>query len=451
MCTDKRFNLIGKIEFLDEDSEPRAGTGFLINKNTVITAFHNIKAYKELNNEFSITFNSVKECRILEIIDYNEELDIAIIEIDNLIDSKKYFKLVEFPNINNDGVTIQGIEVNIIGFRASEENPEIFLGKINNPDIEGNVIIAYDRGPELSDGLSGSPTVMKETFYVYGLNTEQNDPDSGLHLKSIITFSSRFREFLSRNEISIRKFESHKLIEKDIYKERLLGEVSDEIENKEMLDVKIRRRIIKESCNFIDILNDMNPIKFEEFINSIKLHSEKNKKFELDSNYKASINAITEIICHISIIEVVYSGKEITFEMLKSIKIKNKKYLSYIYPFEVNSYILNAHKLFKYMLKHPECNFDGINQVLLGNTSTNGKCRGCNKDSIGVEIDFSKIINNICTTDGYDMEEDEDRLEITKVKNNLELINFHCSNCFTYDDKEHIKEIKVNVENILGE
>lgn len=451
MCTDKRLNLIGKIEFLDEEDIESAGTGFLINKNTVITAYHNIKAYRELNKDFFITFNSVTKCRILNIIGYDEEIDIAIIEIDTSIELTKYFTLVEFPIINNIGTMIEGIEVKIIEFRSDDENPEIFSGEINNPDRDGNAIIGYHRGPELSDGLSGSPIVIKDTFYVYGLNTEQYDPDSELHLKSIITFSPRLRDFLSKNKIKVKKFESHKLIEKDVYKEQLLEEVMSEIKNKDILDTRIRRKIIKSTEKFIQMLNNMDSIKFEKFINSIKLQSKNNKEFNLDSNYKVNVNAITEIICHISIIEIVYEEKEITFKMLKAIKIRNQKYLSYIYPFENSSYKLNAHKLFRYMLNHPECNFDGINQVLLGNTSTNGKCSGCNKNSTGVKIDFSKIINNICDTDGYDMEEDEDRLDITKVKTNLESIDFHCSNCFTYDDKDHINEVKENVKNILGE
>lgn len=455
MCTDERLKLVGKIRFENEENKKCEGSGFLIDKNIVITACHNIKAYKNLNKDFLITFKNKNlniDCKILEVIDYDESIDIAIIKIDSSFMFERYFTMVEFPILNSCRTTIEGIEVNIIGFRNGEEHQDIFSGIINNSNPDESIIINYNRDMnEESFGLSGSPIVMKETLYVYGLNIKQHDPDAGLHLKSIITYSHGVRSFLFKNSIPVKKFESHKLIEKDIYKEQLLKDISNVIETKDILDRVIKRKIVKATEKFIGILKDMNPDKFEMFINSIKLNGKNQNKFELDSNYKESILHITEIICHISILELTYQDKEITFEMLRAIKIRNEKYISYIYPFEINTYMVNAHKLFRYMLNNQECNFDGINQVILGNTLTNGKCRGCSKFSTGVKININNIIENICDTDGYDMDDDDDRLDITKVKTNLEAIDFHCSNCLTYDDKNHIDEVKVNVKNILGE
>lgn len=455
MSTDERLNLVCKIMFKDCEDKKSEGSGFLIDKNIVITAYHNIKAYKTLGKELLIKFinkESSISCRIEAVIDYDEETDIAIIRIDQDLKFNKYFKLVEFPILNNIGATIEDIQINVIGFRSGVQNEDVFSGVINNLNADESIIINYNRDMNAeSFGLSGSPIVIKETFYVYGINIKQHDPDSGLHLKSIITHSKRVKDFLSRNSIEIESYESHKLIGKNIYKEQLLDEVMKKIKQKEILNNGIKSRIERITEELISYLKDIDCVRFEKFINSIKLNGKQQIDFELNSNYKESILHISEIICHIAILELTYIDKKITFEMIRTIQIKDGKYLSYIYPFERSSYLVNAHKLFRHILNNQECNFDGVKQVLVGNTSTSGECSGCIENSNGVTVDFSKIINNICEADGYDMDIEKHRINITNVKSNLESIHFHCTNCLGYDDKENISEVKQNVKNILGD
>lgn len=453
---DSRTSLIGRIKFKNDKDINSIGTGFLVDKDIVITAYHNIKYYDELNKDWKIEFNKnsvVETFSISQIIKSNNEIDIAIIRINKSIEQDSYFEMIDFPILNDFGTLIEDIQVNILGYRPGENDQNKFSAVINSTNLDGTSIVHFNRDMfGESDGLSGAPLVIKEKPYVYGVIIEQYDPNVGLHIKSVINSSSIVKEFFQGTPVKIKKFDSYKLIDKESYKLFLLNEVRNCIKTMYVKNPIVLIRIIRESEGIIKILTNMQADKFEAFINFINVcdYSINRSEFKLDSNYKVYVRGLTEIICHISVLSCKYNSKEVNFEALKPIKIIDNKYLSYIYSFNNSSYMASIVQLFKYIEENPECDLNEVTDILVGNETCDLDCSRCKEPFKGAEVDFDSIVSNICIALGYE-EDEKGRLKITDIDSDFKKLNFHCKKCLNFDNQQDISCIKNNITNILGE
>jgi Trypsin-like serine proteases, typically periplasmic, contain C-terminal PDZ domain len=463
MCTsyDFRCELIAKILFLNKEKRNGMGSGFLISEDTLVTAYHNVEAYIECGNEINIIFNkyvngmmNILETSIERIICKDSTLDFAVLKLQEKNECKEYFKFVNFPIAPFGMYPRVGhgkIKISTFGYINGRDEQKAFDGVINNIEHNSKNAILHLEG--INDdlfGLSGSPLIISGTR-VYGINLEQNDPQLGLHIESVTV--TNFRKLLVDSNINISEYDDYFLIEREEYKDILLDEVISIIEEKDFSNEDTKKSIVSGAKYIIKDLKNQSVSIFEQIINSINLSFD--EKYKLNDKFIKYAEQIAEVICHLVMLKYTYqqAGFELTGIDAKSIRIKEEKYISYIYLFKRSTYLTSIINVFKYFNDNAENDMSGISSILIG--SSTHKLNSC--DSLckypynGSRVEFERIIDSICSVEDDPFEEKKGKLDITKIKQNFESIKFHCQYCLQCDEYEEMEEITGHLYNVLGE
>ncbi|WP_194758341.1 serine protease [Priestia megaterium] len=175
-------------------NENESGTGFLIQDKLVLTALHTVSEYTS-DSSISITFpysDFSKEEVYAKVIDYDEDLDIALLELDI------EFKYDVYLNINVSKIA-ENETWQTFGFPISKWTPGSRLtGYILRSDIENEQLLwdtdlFCDQKLERFDGFSGSPLVIEGC--IKGIILQELDG-------TIAAISSlKIRSFLDKNSI----------------------------------------------------------------------------------------------------------------------------------------------------------------------------------------------------------------------------------------------------------
>lgn len=449
---DIRSEIIAKIKFKEEDGSKGLGTGFLIDKDILVTAYHNIKSYIESNCEVNIFFNNdMKEKFNIKSIKFSSELfDIAILNLDKSLNKEQYFRFVNFP-LTRDGIYEERRQISTLGYIAGRVNLTTFSGKIDSINSESkNIILALDGDiKEDLGGLSGAPIIIKG-FNVYGIAIKQSDPGLGKDVQAV-TVSNLIRCFIDNN-IRVKEFDGYLLIEKEEYKNKLLDRVIPKIENEDYFSLDVKRIMVSGAKFIVRELKEKSVNEFLTIINSISLS--KNTKFELDHEYIKYEKDIAKLILQLVILKYTYRnrGLVLTGEVAKSIRINDERVISYLFSLESTSYLNNIINVFRYFNENIEKDMNGISNILIGNCYHKNTCRSyCDNPFEGSKINFEKIISNICDIDDDPFEEKKGGINITNIKNSFDRIKFHCQNCLECSEVSNINEITTLVKNVLGE
>jgi hypothetical protein len=151
------------------------GTGFFINTNKILTCFHVIKGYSEI--DIKVIFNG--EEYSIEIIDKKEEfeIDLAILKIE--IDNTKFLKIDKRISYEDDFLTY-GFADDEYYFEDAPTNHKRGLVPVTL-DYEGNDdhFMKFKNG-QVEEGHSGSPVINLTTKSVCGVLKITRNGDSSL-------------------------------------------------------------------------------------------------------------------------------------------------------------------------------------------------------------------------------------------------------------------------------
>ncbi|WP_315080680.1 serine protease [uncultured Clostridium sp.] len=214
MGIDERlFNIVVRIKGVKE------GTGFYIDENTLITAYHVVENEAIQGDKIKIINDILGEDESLgKVIDFDKQLDIAIIKVDNNRILKEIPLLVKDIYESEEWRSYTCLDP-YEGSKNSYEK-EMVKGKIyQNEEFRKQVYNIHLGGEYLSKagmyggfgGCSGTPLIIGKNIVGMIIKEELSERDTPLKSASFV----KFEEFFKKNNIIYEKKKSNI---KDIFK-----------------------------------------------------------------------------------------------------------------------------------------------------------------------------------------------------------------------------------------
>ncbi|WP_088351337.1 S1 family peptidase [Bacillus cereus] len=171
------------------------GTGFLVQGKLVLTALHNVSKYQGDLNNILITFpysDFPKKEICARVIDKDDNLDIALLELDIDLKYDTYLEISTLKTAENDTWKTFGFPISkwTAGSRLSGY---VLRSNIENDELLWDTDLYYEQNIERFDGFSGSPLIIRDC--IKGIIVQQLDG-------SIAAISmSKIKGFLDKNNI----------------------------------------------------------------------------------------------------------------------------------------------------------------------------------------------------------------------------------------------------------
>lgn len=207
------FNIVVRIKGIEE------GTGFYIDENRLITAYHVVKKDAIAGNKVKIINDVLGDEELLgEVSDFESQLDIAIIKVDSSNDMKKIPILIKDIYEGEEWRSYTCFSP-YDGSKNSYEK-EMIKGKVyQNEKFREQVYDIHLGGEYLSKagmycgfgGCSGTPLIIDKTIVGIVIKEEQSERDAPLKVASFV----KFEEFFKKNKIIYDKKKRNML---DIFK-----------------------------------------------------------------------------------------------------------------------------------------------------------------------------------------------------------------------------------------
>ncbi|WP_281560650.1 serine protease [Thalassomonas sp. RHCl1] len=177
-------------------SEDDAGTAFLISNQYLLTAYHTVEEAKKNEGiiflEFDSLYSEPFESEVT-LKDFDEDLDVALLELKQPLDIENFFKLSN-QDIRNNSIW------STFGYPRGKLNTGAKLdGKVARANINIDISsydldLEYNQSNEFIEGLSGSPLMADDN--VIGIITKELDGTLGaISVCKIVNF-------LNKNNIS---------------------------------------------------------------------------------------------------------------------------------------------------------------------------------------------------------------------------------------------------------
>ncbi|WP_179924659.1 serine protease [Priestia megaterium] len=170
------------------------GTGFLVQKNKILTAFHVISKCKDDSGNITITFpynESLKNIGLTKVIDYDETLDIALLEVETKLEENQHLRLDISKTAKNENWETFGFPKSkwTAGARLTGL---VSRSNIDNEDLIWDMDLTYHQ-ELVFQGFSGSP--VKVGNLIKGIILRELD--GSLAAISIL----KIKGFLDKNKI----------------------------------------------------------------------------------------------------------------------------------------------------------------------------------------------------------------------------------------------------------
>lgn len=434
---------------VSQGEETKYGTGFLVDSDIMITAWHVISNNIDDCSKIKIIFEHTSySFTVTQIIGESDILDIAIIKIDKHVSGVDYLKIACFPH-NRIDICNPAIHYQILGYLCECDSGKqssfwCFANSINTRgkwDLNLSFIQQVDNYLSLK-GLSGAPLLLNDK--IFGITIEQVNNFTGIPAGVISIY--KIRNFLDINGIKYTVYDNFDMLDKNDIKDILLNEVISSIEKKYIKDNGVRK-IVNLGSSYV--VKKIRQLPIDEFIKLIEsVTTTFNSSFEVSTNYQQYVNAFSEIIIQIALIFYSYGNRNIELSLKKcaSIKINDDNYISYLFSEKYESYRSIIVQLFRYAISNPIVNLDKTGVILIGNEQYCECEDRCQNSYSGGKFDIDNIVNEI-TNPFWD---DDTKQELSNIRDRFNDFKFHCKNCLKYDSCNSPEEISARIKNALG-
>lgn len=423
------------------------GTGFLVHKDQIITARHVISNNIENSRNITVYFEHIAQSfSIVEIIDDDISLDIALLRLDRNVEDVNPLICAYFP-LNKIDISTPDIHYHLLGYICEVPNQQLqFWCFVNNINPNGvwdlNLSFIQNTHQYLSlEGLSGAPLTIKDK--VFGITIEQVNNFAGIPAGVISIY--KVRNFLENNHIVCTMYDNIGMIDKNDMKNELLDEVLNNISNKSVRNRDVKELITAGASYVISKLRKLSLSDFLQLMDSISTSF--NTNFDINLNFYRYISSLSEIIIQIVLIMYSYDRNvEFSYRKGASLKINGGYYINYLFSETYETYRNIIVKLFRYIIENPIVKIDDTSVILIGNDYYFECDDRCNNVYGGALIDIDNIVNEISNP----FLGDEQKQELTNITNKFSSMKFHCKNCLKYDLCNSPNEISNRIKNALG-
>jgi hypothetical protein len=438
---DERLYSIVKIESYLSEKKDVNGNGVLVAPNLILTPYHVIK--KEINNKeaLKVIFPVLEDrCEsVIDIINPNEELDIALLKIENHVQEIPLVELGYFPF---GSMYVETLGFQSIGYMSDNWNKDCWVnGTINNPNCTETWDLELSAPAVSHDirwkGYSGAPVFVRHKCFAIVIY--KVDPHLGIPLGAISI--EKLATYLENNGIQFTAYTDHEMLEKDECLTRLLDSAYNLIQEKDVQNLTIKEFILKRTQNLIAQIKEKSVRDFEMIINSIKTPF--SQVFRVDDGKPSNIKLVSEVLIQLVLMKAC-KGTDFSYEKGRSLKLE-KGYISYLYSSQEQSYKAVLLDLYKALMDEPLDKIDEIACVIIGNELAICNDR-CSTPFTGASFDMEPIIRNIA--------KGSDRGELARLTNlvpKLDRLPHHCKYCLNYWDADSLGDINTILDGIVKE